>query len=150
MAQAFLRNRLPGLEEHLRPGRPRLFPPELVVQVKALACELPAAHGLPLSRWSAGPRSASPPVRLGRHHQRQHGLAVASSGRDSALVPPLGSFRATRSSPPRPAAFWICTPAWEDKPLQDDEFVISADEKTSIQARRRIHSTLASSAASRP
>jgi len=24
---------------------------------------------------------------------------------------------------------------WEDKPLKSDEFVISADEKTSIQAR---------------
>src|SRR6266700_4478852 len=31
---------------------PGLFPPELVVQVKALACELPATHDLPLSRWS--------------------------------------------------------------------------------------------------
>jgi hypothetical protein len=30
---------------------------------------------------------------------------------------------------------------WEDKPLKDDEFVISADEKTSIQARRRKHPT---------
>ena len=33
-------------------GVPGLFPPELVVQVKALACELPATQGLPLSRWS--------------------------------------------------------------------------------------------------
>jgi hypothetical protein len=32
---------------------------------------------------------------------------------------------------------------WEGKPLQDDEFVISADEKTSIQARRRKHPTRA-------
>src|SRR5256886_17377673 len=31
---------------------------------------------------------------------------------------------------------------WEGVPLQDDEFVISTDEKTSIQARRRIHSPL--------
>src|SRR5664279_5075548 len=31
---------------------PGLFPPELVVQVKALACELPSQFGLPLSRWS--------------------------------------------------------------------------------------------------
>ena len=30
---------------------------------------------------------------------------------------------------------------WEDKPLKTDEFVICADEKTSIQARRRIHPT---------
>ena len=32
---------------------------------------------------------------------------------------------------------------WEGKSLRDDEFVISADEKTSIQARRRKHATLA-------
>jgi hypothetical protein len=30
---------------------------------------------------------------------------------------------------------------WQGKALRDDEFVISADEKTSIQARRRKHST---------
>ena len=41
----FFSDRLAGLEEHARPGRPRTFPPELVVQVKALACELPARHG---------------------------------------------------------------------------------------------------------
>src|SRR3989442_11087963 len=33
---------------------PGLFPPELVVQVKALACELPAQHDVPLSPWSLG------------------------------------------------------------------------------------------------
>lgn len=31
---------------------PGLFPPDLVVQVKALACELPAKHDRPLSRWT--------------------------------------------------------------------------------------------------
>jgi hypothetical protein len=31
---------------------------------------------------------------------------------------------------------------WSGKPLRDEEFVISADEKTSIQARRRKHPTL--------
>ncbi len=31
---------------------------------------------------------------------------------------------------------------WEGRPLKDDEFVISADEKTSIQARHRRHQTL--------
>jgi hypothetical protein len=30
---------------------------------------------------------------------------------------------------------------WQGKALKDDEFVISADEKTSIQARRRKHRT---------
>jgi hypothetical protein len=32
---------------------------------------------------------------------------------------------------------------WEGRSLRNDEFVISADEKTSIQARARIHPTLA-------
>lgn len=36
---------------HVR-ADPGLFPPELVVQVKAWACELPATHEVPLSRWS--------------------------------------------------------------------------------------------------
>ena len=31
---------------------PGLFPPELIVEIKALACELPATLGLPLSRLS--------------------------------------------------------------------------------------------------
>ena len=31
---------------------PELLPPEIVIQVKALACELPARQGVPLSRWS--------------------------------------------------------------------------------------------------
>jgi len=35
---------------------------------------------------------------------------------------------------------------WEGHPLADDEFVLSADEKTSIQARRRLHPTLPSGA----
>ena len=32
--------------------------------------------------------------------------------------------------------------SWQGKPLREDEFVVSTDEKTSIQARVRIHPTL--------
>jgi len=32
---------------------PGLSPPEVIVEVKALACELPATIGLPLSRFSS-------------------------------------------------------------------------------------------------
>lgn len=35
---------------------------------------------------------------------------------------------------------------WDGRPLKDDEFVISADEKTSIQARIRCHPTAAATA----
>ncbi|MEU6547050.1 hypothetical protein [Streptomyces sp. NPDC046859] len=39
--------------------------------------------------------------------------------------------------------------AWQGKPLGDGEYVISADEKTSIQARCRCHPTLAQARAMR-
>src|SRR6266567_6821365 len=45
----FALERLPGLEEQPRGGRPARFSPSLVVQVKALACELPQRLGMPLS-----------------------------------------------------------------------------------------------------
>lgn len=37
------------------PGRgvPGRFPPAQIAEIKALACELPAESGRPLSRWSA-------------------------------------------------------------------------------------------------
>jgi len=34
------------------PAAPGFLPPELVVQVKAIACESPYRLGVPLSRWS--------------------------------------------------------------------------------------------------
>ena len=45
----FFKQGVAGLEERVRPGR---FPPELTVEVKALACALPVTLGLPLSRLS--------------------------------------------------------------------------------------------------
>ena len=38
--------------DHGRAGR-GVFPPAQVAEVKALACELPAEQGVPLSRWSS-------------------------------------------------------------------------------------------------
>lgn len=50
MRKRFFGERLQGLEERDRAGRRRVFPPELVVAIKAIACELPSLLGLPLSR----------------------------------------------------------------------------------------------------
>jgi transposase len=41
-----------GRGDRKRCGRPPRFTPVQQAQVKALACELPAASGVPLSRWS--------------------------------------------------------------------------------------------------
>jgi transposase len=40
-----------GLADRKRSGRPRVFPPVVVAYAKAVACELPATRGVPLSRW---------------------------------------------------------------------------------------------------
>ena len=45
-------DRLEGLRDRPRSGRPRRFPPEQVAAVKAAACEMPIRYGLPLSRFS--------------------------------------------------------------------------------------------------
>jgi len=120
-----------------------LFPPDLVVQIKALACELPAKHGLPLSRWSTADL-----VR----QICQSGLVASISGstlwrwlHEDAIRPwyhrswifprdPDFAVKAGR-------VLDLYARQWQGRALKDDEFVISADEKTSIQARRRKHAT---------
>ena len=78
---------------------PGLFPPEVVVQVKALACELPATLGLPLSRFSVA--DVAQYVRRPGWSRRS---ATARSGAGSMKTRSVrgsiavGSFRAIRSS----------------------------------------------------
>ena len=123
---------------------PGLFPPELVVQVKALACELPAQHEAPLSRWSLD--------ELARHvcqsglvaHLSQttlwrwlHEDAIRPWQHRCWIFPRDPDFAAKAGR-----ILDLYERRWEGKPLQDDEFVFSADEKTSVQARRRVHPTL--------
>jgi hypothetical protein len=124
-------------------GAPRFFPPEIIVQIKALACELPSLHQVPHSRWSAAD--------LGREVRRSGFTASIS---DSTI------WRWLHEDAIRPWQYrsWIFPrdpqfaekagrildlyeSVWNGHALQDDEFVLSADEKTSIQARRRRHDT---------
>ncbi|MFQ6094004.1 MAG: IS630 family transposase, partial [bacterium] len=44
---------MPDWRKSQEAGLPPLFPPQVIVQVKALACELPSQSGLPLSRFSS-------------------------------------------------------------------------------------------------
>ena len=48
----FLDDGVAGVEEQRRPGRPKVSPRALA-EIKALACELSAEKGVPLSRWSS-------------------------------------------------------------------------------------------------
>ena len=119
-----------------RAGR-GLFPPELVVQIKALACELPVTQDLPLSR-----SSTAEVVRLAR----QTGLVATISDstvwrwlHEDAICPwqhrcwifprdPEFARKAGR-------ILDLYEGVWNGTRLQPTDFVLSADEKTSIQAR---------------
>lgn len=127
------------------PVAPGLFPPDLIVQIKALACELPVTHQVPLSRWSV--------AELARQ-ARQSGLIATISDstvwrwlHEDAIRP--WQYRSWVF--PRDPEFAVKAGrildlyerVWNGHPLRDDEFVLSADEKTSIQARCRRHATYA-------
>src|SRR5437899_8163009 len=133
----------PGWKSVLARAAPGFFPPELVVQVKALACELPATHDIPLSRWSVS--------ELGTQ-VRQSGLVATIS--DSTVwrwlhADAIRPWQHRTWIFPRDPDFAakagrlldLYERVWQDQPLREDEFVLSADEKTSIQARARIHAS---------
>jgi len=115
----------------------------VVVQIKALACELPSQHQVPLSRWSVS--------ELGRHAV-QSGLVASISDTtlwrwldEDALRPwqhrcwifPRDPDFAAKAG----RLLDLYEGVWQNQPLREDEFVLSADEKTSIQARVRIHAS---------
>lgn len=138
-----LKNASLGLRnDHVR-DVPRFSPPEIVVQVKALACELPVIHQVPISRWRVAD--------LGREVR---GLGLAATISDSTIwrwlhEDAIRPWRYRSWIFPRDPQFAekagrildLYERVWDGHALRDDEFVLSADEKTSIQARRRRHVT---------
>ena len=142
--QRFREERLDGLEDHARSGRPCRFPPEQVAEVKAIACELPRTHELPLSRFS----------RVELHRLViERGVTDASAStiwrwlHEDAIRPwqtrswifprdPNFAEKAGR-------ALDLYARTFEGKRLRPDEYVISADEKSQLQALGREHPTVA-------
>jgi hypothetical protein len=131
-----------------RSGRGRdvrgLFPPAQVAEVKALACELPGEKGVPLSRWSS--------AEIAREAV-ERGIVAEISGAtvwrwlsEDAIRP--WNYRSWIF--PRDPDFArkagrildLYEGRWEGQLLEPGDFVICADEKPSIQARRRKHRTL--------
>jgi transposase len=140
----FCREGLDGLADRKRSGRPRAFPPVVVADAKAVACELPATRGVPLSRWSLA-------------ELRDELLA-------SGLVSEISTTTLWRWLADDPIKPWqhrswifprdpdfaakagvvldLYQRVFQAAELDADEYVISADEKTSVQARCRCHPTL--------
>ncbi|WP_338896919.1 IS630 family transposase [Streptomyces sp. TG1A-60] len=136
---------LPALADRKRSGRPASFTALQVAEVKALACQLPAETGTPLSRWSC-PELAREVV------DRSIAGSISTSTvrrwlKQDALKPwQYQSWIFVRDPAFRPKAARVLdlyARTFDGTPLGADEYVISADEKTSIQARCRCHPTLA-------
>lgn len=118
-------------------------PPRLITTIKSIACEVPAKRGQPLSRLFI------PDI---------HRILIAEKHVDSISMSTIWRILDADALKPWRNRSWIWSRdplfaerankvldlysrQWNKRPLRPDEFVISADEKTSIQARLRIHGT---------
>jgi transposase len=141
----FAESGLPGLGDLPRSGRPRRISEADRAAVVALACQLPAATGVPLSRWT-GPELAA---------------ELAAQGLASTPVSASSVLRILAENPVKPWRYqsWISPrdPRFEEKAkvildlyqgiyqgkaLGDGDRVLSFDAKPSIQARGRVRATM--------
>jgi transposase len=141
----FAERRLAGLKDLPRSGRPRVISEADRAAVVALACQLPAATGVPLSRWT-GPELAA---------------ELLAQGLVSGPVSVSSLLRILAEDPVKPWQYqsWIFPrdPDFEAKarvildlyqgfyqgePLGPGDRILSFDAKPSIQARGRVHATL--------
>jgi transposase len=133
-----------GLRDRPRPGRPRVFAAAVVAEVKAIACELPATRGVPIGRWSlaelrqevitSGLLATVSTATVRRWLDED---AIKPWQHRSWIFPRDPDFAAKAAR-----ALDLYEGSFEGAELGVGEYVISADEKTSIQARCRCHATL--------
>lgn len=133
-----------GLGDRKRSGRPPRSTAVQQAQVKALACELPATSGVPLSRWSSA-ELADEAVTAGvveaisastvRRWLRRDAL---KPWRYRSWIAPRAPDFATRAA----VVLDLYAGNFDGEPLGEDDYVLCSDEKTSIQARCRCHPTL--------
>lgn len=117
------------------------FPPAQVAEIKALACELPAESGRPLSRWSSAELA---------QQAVQRGIVCSISGTtvwrylaEDAIRPwqwrswifPRDPNFAEKAS----RVLDLYERRWEGKRLHPGDYVISADEKSQLQALEGCH-----------
>ena len=140
---------LAGLADRKRSGRPARFTPVQIAEVKAMACQLPAESEVPLARWCCPDLAAELVAR---------GIVPAISASTVRRILAADTLK------PWQYQSWIFirdpdfavkaarvldlyARTYQGIELSDDEYVISSDEKTSIQARCRCHPTLPPGAA---
>jgi DDE superfamily endonuclease len=120
-----------------------------VIEVKAIACELPATRALPLGRWSLA-ELRQEVITTGLIDQVSVSTLWLWLDED-ALKPWRHRSRIFPRDPDFAAKAGVVLDLYahrfQGRRLEPGEFVVSADEKTSIQARCRCHRTLPPAAA---
>ncbi len=135
---------LDGLRELPRPGRPRRISAADRAAVVALACQLPAATGVPLAHWTgpelaaelagrglASPMSASSVLRILAEHP------VKPWQYQSWIYPRDPDFEAKAK-----VIVDLYQGFYQGQPLGLGDRILSFDAKPQINARRRLHPTL--------
>jgi transposase len=143
---------LTGLEDRPRSGRPPVHGPAVRAEAVALACALPAEHEVPLSRWSC--------PEIARELAARRQPAAVSTAPSAPSASTVRRWLAADAIKPWQHRSWISirdplfaakaarvldlyAGSWDGKALGPNDYVVCADEKTSIQARCRCHPTLA-------
>ena len=135
---------LAGLKDRCRSGRPRRFGSEVVAGIKALACEPPERRKVPLSRWSSFELAAQAvseglvgSISSSTVRRWLHGAAIKPWRYRSWIFPrdPDFAVKAAR-------VLDLYGRVFDGAPLGADDYVISADEKSQLQALARCHPDL--------
>jgi transposase len=134
---------LDGLKDLPRCGRPRRISAAERAAICALACQLPAATGVPLSRWTgpelaaeitraglASPVSASSVLRILAEHP------IKPWQYQSWIFPRDPDFAAKAT-----VILDLYQGYYQGQPLRPGDRIVSVDAKPSIQARGRRHET---------
>lgn len=137
----FCQEGLAGLKDRPRSGRPRVFGSEVVAGIKALACEPPEDRDVPLSRWSSHELATQ------ATHEGLVESISSSTVRRWLHADAIKPWRYRSWIFPRDPDFAqkaarvldLYARIWEGVALGPDDYVISADEKSQLQALARCH-----------
>ena len=140
----FCEEGIDGLADRKRSGRPRVFAAEVVAEVKAMACTPPSERDVPLSRWSSAELATQ---------ARAEGLVESvstSTVRRWLCADAIKPWQFRSWIFPRDKDFAakagrvldLYQRVWDGEELGTDEYVISADEKSQLQALQRCHPEL--------
>jgi transposase len=137
----FCARRMDGLTDRARSGRPHRFTPVQVAAITALACTLPAETQTPLSRWSSTELAAEAVTRCvveqisaATVRRWLHRAAIKPWQHRSWIFPRDPDFETKAAR-----VLDLYARTWNGEPLGPDDYVISADEKSQLQALHRRH-----------